>query len=306
MNQPSTVIAIFDVMNAETPASTGTVSAKTGASLITLGYAETGETNSLAEVWHPAGLISIPALPNANNNNLDAAQCLAFVRNDQNIAFAFRDTRTELLAGKIGPGETCLYGSNSKALEIIKNDDSITRLTKDANGNLLQDTLDPTGWHFASSFGSIILDATGFHVITQSGASLHLGGVTVNPVYPTYCNINAASINASGFVSTLVSAEEDALLDPTVAASVSAIAAGTTALAASSATVITVAADAAALLPVGTLATLTTYGVDSAASIVALQATLIALQATVSALQAEIIAMRTEYVLSLSSSTGSV
>lgn len=178
MNSPSYTISIFDIMNTETAASSGTVSAKTGAALVTLGYAETGEINSVAEVWHPAGLLSIPALPNANNNNTDSAQAMAFVRGDQNMAFAFRDTRTELLAGNVAPGETVLYNSGNARVS-LKTDDSITLSTKDGSGNAVYFQLSTTALTFMSPWGRIVFDATGFYVATANGCTFNMGGISL-------------------------------------------------------------------------------------------------------------------------------
>jgi hypothetical protein len=188
-------LAIFDVLGTTTPTQGGSdITSQTGASLANVGFSEYNEMASVqAEIWHPAGLVSIPALPNSTVSNQDSAQAIGFIRGDQNILFAYRDTRTELAAGKIQPGETCLYGSNSKAAMFIKSDDSITRLTEDSSGNLIMDELSPNGWKMVSPFGTAICDQTGWHFTHQSGAGMHLGGTTLNPIYPTFFNVNAAS-----------------------------------------------------------------------------------------------------------------
>jgi len=188
------IVDILDILSATTPANEGTVSAQTGASTVTTGYAETGEVVSVnTETWHVPGVISIPALPNQTTNNIDAAQALVFRRGDQSIAFSFRDTRTELLGGKLEAGETALIASNSKARVIIKKDDSIQRITSDSDGNMVTDELSPDGWKLLGSFGSISMNKTGFHVITNTGAAFHLGG-TPNPMSPTYGNITASNV----------------------------------------------------------------------------------------------------------------
>ena len=204
-----TLIQIADVLSIETAASYGTQSAANGATVVTVGVAETGEViSSNAEYWHPPGLLSIPALPNAVDNNTDCSQVVLFSdRYDQDVILAHRDTRIELLAGNINPGETVLYNSGN-ARVALKNDDTINIITTDAGATApnakLQFTIAPTGITIMASFGSLIFDATGFHITTLSGASFNMGAISSSflpgplSALTSFCTLSAGTVNVAG------------------------------------------------------------------------------------------------------------
>lgn len=175
LNAIGEIIGVADVLFAETAANNNSPSQLNGSVTVNLGFAESGELqSSQAEVWGTPGIVSVPALPVKTANNTDAAQCLYFSRNDQNIAFAFRDTRSQAQAGNINPGETCIYAQTGQGRVLLKNDNSVTLVTSDADGNNMEMTLSPTGWYYKAPFGKITFDATGFHVSNATGGRIDL------------------------------------------------------------------------------------------------------------------------------------
>lgn len=178
LNAIGQIIGVADVLFAETAANANSPNAVNGSVTVNLGYAESGELqSSQAEVWGVTGILSVPALPEKTANNTDAAQCLYYNRSGQNIAFAFRDTRSQAQAGNINPGETCIYSPIGAGRALFKVDGSVTLVTTSDNtaeGDNLTFTLSPTGVYFKAPFGKMTFDATGFHVANSTGARIDL------------------------------------------------------------------------------------------------------------------------------------
>lgn len=173
------VIGIADILAVNTAASSNTPSAANGATVFTIGNAESGEVYSTnCEFWHPSGIMSVPALPLSPNNNIDSGQVIYFTKADQNIGLAFRDTRTELLGGNLAPGDTVVYANSSAARVALKEDGSVTLSTKDSTGqNTVSFSIDGYGMNFFAPWGSFSFDAAGFRVATAAGATMSLGGL---------------------------------------------------------------------------------------------------------------------------------
>lgn len=180
LNAIGEIIGIADILMAETAANSNSPNQLNGSVTLNLGVAESGEMqSSQAELWGAPGIISVPALPASTANNTDAAQALYFNRNSQNIVFAVRDTRTQLQAGNINPGETCVYSPVGQGRCLIKADGSVTLVTTDdntPNGNNIAFTISKDGLFFKAPFGKMTFDATGFHVANSSGARIDLAG----------------------------------------------------------------------------------------------------------------------------------
>lgn len=194
------IIGIADILMAETAANANTPNQLKGSITVNLGSAESGEMQSAeAEVWGSPGIISVPALPDKTANNTDSAQCLYFSRNNQNIVFAVRDTRTMSRAGNITPGETCVYAPNGKGRVLLKKNDAVTLVTEDADGGNITFTISPTGMYFKSPFGKMTFDATGFHVANATGARIDLSAIgapgPLASVIGSSCTIAASSVS---------------------------------------------------------------------------------------------------------------
>lgn len=180
MNMTGEIIGIADILFADTAANSNTPNQANGSVTLNLGFAESGEGQSQqAELWNSPGIISVPALPTAANNNSDAAQGLYYNHSDQNIIFAVRDTRSQAIAKNINPGETCVYAPGSQASVLLKNDGTATLSTTDDNtatGNSLKVSVGPAGIQLITPWATLVLDQTGIHANTSSGAKLDMNG----------------------------------------------------------------------------------------------------------------------------------
>lgn len=180
---------------------------------LNLGVAYSGETvTSNALLFTPPGLTSIPLGPGSidsngnfvgSNTSQEAAQAVAYVRNDQWIVLGTRDTRTQFTPGNLQPGETAVYATGSPAQTIHKLDGSVTMATIASSDNTSQVYLSvsPTALTFMAPWGRLVFDATGFHVATATGAQFDLSGIAApGPLssVSTFANINAAIINMNG------------------------------------------------------------------------------------------------------------
>lgn len=182
---------------------------------LTLGVAYTGETyTESALLFSPPGLTSMPVGPGtfdsngnftADNTSPAGTQAVSYVRNDQWIVLGTRDTRTQLQAGSLGKGETCLYGLLGQARVLLKADSSVNLITTDtgdASGNNVQLSITPTGLYFNAPWGKIAFDAAGFRVSTASGGSISLLGSS-NPTASTQFYVSASNSTLSSGLITL-------------------------------------------------------------------------------------------------------
>jgi hypothetical protein len=211
MNELGEIIGIADVMFATTAANSNSPNSLNGSITINLGFAESGEMESeQAEVWGTPGIISVPNLPAKTNNNTDAAQAMYLKTTSQNIAFAFRDTRSQAIAGNINPGETCVYAPAGQARALFKADGTATLITTDDNtatGNNVEFTISPTGLYFKAPWGKITFDATGLHIANSTGARIDLNNIDapgpLAAVVGNSCTITTSVFNANAGVVNL-------------------------------------------------------------------------------------------------------
>lgn len=177
---------------------------------LNLGVAFTGELVTQSALnFQPSGLLSIPLGPGMfdssgnftpANTSQQAAQAVAYVRNDQYAVMGIRDTRTQFTPGNIQPGETAVFAPGSTAQTIHKLDGSVTMQTIASSDNTSQVYLSvsPTALTFMAPWGRLVFDATGFHVSTISGAQFDLGAISApGPLSSvgTFCNINAGIVS---------------------------------------------------------------------------------------------------------------
>jgi hypothetical protein len=108
--------------------------------------------------------------------------------------------RAQDIYGHLGEGETCLYSVGSEgqgqARVSLKGDGSVTLFTTEDNtktgaGTYLK--LAPDGLTFHASFGTIVFDKTGFHVLHESGVTFDLGGLA-DPTSPNYAVLSACNV----------------------------------------------------------------------------------------------------------------
>lgn len=221
MNMMGEIIGVADVVGGDFPASppvslviplisgpgstytapSSTPTGQNGASVLQLGNASSNEIYSKnTEFWSGCpGIISLPALP-VSANATDACQVMYMNRNNQNIGFAYRDTRYTLNAGNLLPGETMIFAPGSSAKLKVGLDNSITIGCDSDAGQRQYLQINPKGLYFNSPWGTISLDANGFNVTTASGASFTMGGLLSSaipiPSLTSFVNINAGTFNA--------------------------------------------------------------------------------------------------------------
>lgn len=158
-----------------------------------------------AEWYQHCGFASRPSLPVAGVN---AAECVAIRTGERDIVISSRDVRSMQVYGNLAEGETCLYApgsdGNGQATVFLKQDGSITLHTTHNNtstGTSVDLVLSPTQLAFQAPWGNFRFDASGFHLITASGAAIDLGGVTIPGVPSAVANaISSSAVVTAGVV----------------------------------------------------------------------------------------------------------
>jgi hypothetical protein len=149
------------------------------------------------EIWGPIGYA---AMPSKADDGTAAAEAIALTGTDRNRAIAYREMRCSEIYGNLGPGEVCIFaaGEDAKgqAKVCLKADGSIfiattADNTHDALGCYVK--VGPTEFRIQYPFGAVVFDATGFHIVHQSGAKFSLGGIA-NPVQPNYIRMDACAV----------------------------------------------------------------------------------------------------------------
>ncbi len=160
-----------------------TIDAVTGTVLAQLGsVTEEYVFSDDAEMYGNLGLASRASKPTAGHS---AAEVIA-IRGDRDIVIAARDTRSQAIYGNLKEGETCLFGpgefGTAMGRVIIKQTGAVTLYTTDDNtdtGKAVYMTLAPDGLTFVAPWGSMVFDATGFHLKTNAGPRLDMGGLSI-------------------------------------------------------------------------------------------------------------------------------
>ena len=197
------------ILNTSLDAKTNTILASTGDA-----RAPVGETSD-AEWWQQIGFASRPSNPTPTNTETQGicGESVLMRRGDRDICVSSRDIRGQQLTGNLNPGETCVYASGTTGTAqgrvVIKADGSVTLFTTDSNtaaGNPVALRISPTGGlEFTSQWGSLVLDQTGFHVKTQAGPRLDMGGISLPGVPPAvtgaftgYAKLTAPTVGIEG------------------------------------------------------------------------------------------------------------
>ncbi len=188
-----------------------TVSAVTNKILAQTGDA-VGQTTDADNVswWQHVGFASRPPVPVPGKQ---AAQAVVIKRGDRDIAIASQDLRGLETYGNLADGETCVYApgkdGNSQGRVILKDDGSVALYTTDTNapgGNMVMLRISPQGGlEFTSQWGSMVFDQTGFHVRTQAGPRLDMGGIAIPGVpsavtgaFAGYAKLTAPTVACEG------------------------------------------------------------------------------------------------------------
>lgn len=79
-------------------------------------------------------------------------------------------------------GEASVGASEGTGRLVARNDGTVSLLTTNdntADGKVVVFSVGPSGLKFSAPWGSLILDATGFHVKTKAGPRLDMGGIAI-------------------------------------------------------------------------------------------------------------------------------
>ncbi len=200
---------------------TTTINEKTKKILAQIGsvLAETTDADN-AEWWQHIGFASRPSKPEAKKK---AAQAVVLRAGDHDVIVASQDLRGLELYGNLKAGETCAYAAGEDGLgqarTLWRNDGAITHFTTEGNvagGKVIyarvgsgidEDTGLMDGFVWAAPWGTVKFDQTGFHVVHESGAEFHLGGINGMPApldqISTYCSIQAAALTSTSSAQSL-------------------------------------------------------------------------------------------------------
>ncbi len=204
----------FDVL-------TTTINEKTKKILAQIGsvLAETTDADN-AEWWQHVGFASRPSKPEAKKK---AAQAVVLRAGDHDVIVASQDLRGLELYGNLKAGETCTYAAGEdgtgQARTLWRDDGAITHFTTEGNvpgGKVIYsrtgsgidaDTGLMDGFVWAAPWGTVKFDQSGFHVVHESGAEFHLGGIAGMPApldqIATYCKIEAAAVTTTSSAQSL-------------------------------------------------------------------------------------------------------
>lgn len=183
------------------------------------------------ESWQHVGWASTPSKPDAGKA---AAQGVILKTSDRDICIASQDLRCFDLYGNLDYGEFCAFagGEDGKAQGRVigKKDGSVTRFTTDTNtaaGKSVYDRVKPDGFDWVAPWGSIRFDRSGFHVVHESGAEFHLGGIYGLPApldqLTTYCKIVAASVRLQSAGAPVADATAQAAINAAVQVQIAAL-----------------------------------------------------------------------------------
>lgn len=189
------------------------VDAVTGTILAQLGSVTDGDYaySDGAEWYQHVGFASLPSDPIGGKS---AAECIA-IKGTRDAIIASRDIRGQAIYGNIKPGETCLYAGGtdgkSQGRVLIKDNGSVTIYTTDKNtveGQAVYLRVAPDGLSFIAPWGTMTFDSTGFHLRTNAGPRIDLGGIVLPSSIPlpekllselgTYATISAGSVKLAG------------------------------------------------------------------------------------------------------------
>lgn len=174
-----------------------------------------GDTYSDNSEWYQhVGFVSMPPNPEAGKS---AATTVTVEDGGRDVVIASQDLRGLELYGNLKPGDACVYSAGldgtKQAKTLWRGDGAITTYTTEGNiagGRAIYfrtgpgvdvATGAPDGFSWAAPWGTMKFDWTGFHIVLESGAEFHLGGITGLPApldqIGTYCRIQSATMTTS-------------------------------------------------------------------------------------------------------------
>jgi len=151
------------------------------------------------EWWQPAGFASRPAKPEPGKA---ACQGVMLNRGDHDVCIGQKDIRGQAIYGNLKDGEFCAYAPGAQGRVSGKADGSVTIYTTDdntADGNGVYFKVAKDKFQFMAPWGRLTFDATGFHVLTASGARLFMGALSapapLDSVLPNQIRMTAQMVS---------------------------------------------------------------------------------------------------------------
>jgi hypothetical protein len=199
-NSLAGLFGVYDIVGSQRDEETNSITCQ-------LGSAENQETElENCELWQQYGFVSRP--PNASAGPDGATQALAFHTSGHPTILATKDHRSQELYGKMKPGSACIFatGENGTGMAriLVKGNGDIVLFTTEDNTETGAGTyfkIGPSGLEYFAPWGTMSFDSTGFHVSTQYGAKLDLGGVSIPApldALASYATLTAATVTAAG------------------------------------------------------------------------------------------------------------
>lgn len=129
-------------------------------------------------LYNQHGIQQRPLDPDADGT---ACQCLYWSEGNKYYAIPLNDPRTQTgVSIQLQKGETIIHSPSGVGFIRMHADGAISTFTTDdntSNGRSVAFRVAPTGLSFQSPFGRMTFDATGYHVVHNSGARLDLGAI---------------------------------------------------------------------------------------------------------------------------------
>jgi hypothetical protein len=184
--------------------------------LISLGDPVSGETYRKAILFTSPGFMSLPLGPGTYDSNgtftaapksPSGAEAVCYVRDDQVIVVATRDTRSQNIPGNLVGGETAVYAPVSQAVSMYKADGSITHYTTSNNtssGTSVYHTTSPSKILSLFPGSCIMQDETGI-TLSAGSCSIKLNILTGQiDIIGTIVNVQGGMVSVAGTVATCI------------------------------------------------------------------------------------------------------
>ena len=121
------------------------------------------------------------------------------------VVLQVSDRRASQIFGQQKPGERCISGVGTKARVILKNNDSASLYTVDANGKAVSAYVGPDKIQLSNAFGAITLDQNGI-TLSAGQAAIILGVDGSTKVQGQTVSASASAVAISGKVVTSIGA----------------------------------------------------------------------------------------------------
>jgi hypothetical protein len=161
------------------------------------------------EVHSTYGFLAKPLDPATDGagNPTQGCTVLYALEGGKGHAWLCSDPRVTPLLPALRPGESLMYAAGGQFIRLHATDGdtpgAITLFTSDdgtVNGQNVYLQVARDALRFVAPWGTITFDASGFHLVTDSGARLDLGAIGGVPLIGSYASLSAGMVDISGSV----------------------------------------------------------------------------------------------------------